>query len=286
MRVEFCERVVDNRKTILEPRLCGQTAIDQTVPDGILTIMETLDQIVKPLRRGTGRRTAVEVYDALQESILKGDLKPGTILSQVELARALNVSRTPVREAMRMLQEGGLLVGEPNYRSRVVGFDPNDIEALYMKRLALEAVGVAITTKHMTPSLESELKTTNADLESDRAHEDFDHWRTMHRKLHALIVAASGASLVADLEQLEWRSERYQSVYKGTHPVGWWQRGEAEHHEMVEAMCDRNVAKAGELSARHLARTALELLAALAPEYDTSRLRTCMQFAIDGTARL
>lgn len=248
--------------------------------------MEALDQIVKPLRRGTGRRTAVEVYDALQESILNGDLKPGTILSQVELARALNVSRTPVREAMRMLQEGGLLVGEPNYRSRVVGFDPNDIEALYMKRLALEAIGVAITTKHMTASLESELRQTNADLESDRAHENFDHWRTMHRKLHALIVAASGDALVADLEQLEWRSERYQSVYKGTHPVGWWQRGEAEHRELVRAMCAGDTAKAGELSARHLARTALELLAALAPEYDTARLRLCMQFAIDGTARL
>ena len=59
---------------------------------------------------------------------------------QVAIAEALKVSRTPVREAMRMLQEGGLLTGEPNYRSRVVEFDPVDIEALYAKRLKHDAL--------------------------------------------------------------------------------------------------------------------------------------------------
>jgi DNA-binding GntR family transcriptional regulator len=244
--------------------------------------MASLADVLKPIDRGDGRRTAVEVYETLQQSILSGQLKPGTIVSQVELAKTLNVSRTPVREAMRMLQEGGLLVGEPNYRSRVVGFDPVDIEALYIKRLALESLGVAITTKRMTPASLDELRQVVLALESEDAHDVFEQWQKLHRRLHRLIVAEAGEVLANELEQLELRSERYQSAYKGAHLVGWWQRGEAEHRELFQAISAGNASLAAELAARHLARTALELLAALAPEYDTSRLRSCLSFAIAG----
>ena len=242
--------------------------------------------ILLPIDRGDGRRTAVDVFETLQSSILAGKLKPGAILSQVEVARALNVSRTPVREAMRMLQEGGLLVGEPNYRSRVVGFDPEDIEALYIKRVALEALGVAITTRRMTPALLAELDRTIDQLESDEGHQDFESWRRLHRHLHHLIVSEAGTTLVGELGTLELRSARYQSASKGAHLPGWWHRGEAEHRELFDAISRGNAGAAGELAARHLARTALELLAALAPEHDTSRLRDGLRFAISGAHTL
>jgi DNA-binding GntR family transcriptional regulator len=238
--------------------------------------------LLKPIERSDGRRTAVEVYDTLQNSILSGRLKPGTILSQVEVARALHVSRTPVREAMRMLQEGGLVTGEPNFRSRVLAFDPQDIEALYMKRIVMEAFGVSMTTQRMTPELRSELARVVAELEGEEAHQEFARWQALHRELHRLIVVEAGEAYVADLEALEKRSERYQSAYKGEHLPGWWLRGEQEHRALFSAMMAGDAAQAGELSARHLARTALELLAALAPEYDTSKVRMSLKFAIVG----
>lgn len=248
--------------------------------------MADIDQILTPIDRGNGRRTAVDVYEVLQNAILNGQLKPGTILSQVELARVLNVSRTPVREAMRMLQEGGLLHGEPNYRCRVVGFDPSDIEALYTKRLILESFSVTMTTRQMTPALLEELHAVVIALEGESAHEDFKEWQSLHRRLHSLVVGQAGDALVAELEQLELRSERYQSAYKGAHLVGWWQRGEAEHRELFHAMAGGQAALAGELAARHLARTALELLAALAPEFEAARLRHALGFAIGGASAL
>ena len=246
--------------------------------------MTVIEQILKPIDRSDGRRTAVEVYETLQSSILKGQLKPGTILSQVTLARALNVSRTPVREAMRMLQEGGLLVGEPNHRSRVVGFDPRDIEALYIKRIMLESLAVAITTRRMSPEKVQELRSVLDALDGDESHEDFELWQSLHRRLHQLIAAEAGEALLVELEQLELRSERYQSAYKGAHLIGWWQRSEIEHRELFEAIASGTASRAAELAARHLARTALELLAALAPEFDTARLRNALSFAIAGAA--
>jgi len=242
----------------------------------------SLADILKPIDRSAGRRTAIEVYDILQSYILSGQLKPGTIISQVAIAKALHVSRTPVREAMRMLQESGLLVGEPNYRSRVVGFDPVDIEALYVKRIIMESMGVALTASQISDETLQELENIIHALEGPGAHGDFHEWQQLHRKLHRAIAVGAGTVIVNELDQLEMRSERYQSAYKGAHLPGWWQRGEMEHRELFAAISDRNAALAGELAARHLARTALELLAALAPEFDTVRLRTALRFAIEG----
>ena len=236
--------------------------------------------LLQPISRGDGRRTAVNVHDALRAAILSGRVKPGTTLSQVEVARAFDVSRTPVREAMRMLQESGLVSSEPNLRSRVLGFDPDDIESLYMKRILLESFGVSLTTRRMTPTLLTQLRDVVESLEGDDSHGSFATWQALHRKLHSLIVSAAGAPYAADMRELELRSARYQSAYKGEHLAGWWHRGETEHRELFEAMVAGDAARAAEMAARHLARTALELLAALAPEHDTSGLRASLRFAI------
>lgn len=236
--------------------------------------------VLSPVPRAEGRRTAVDVHDALRRAILSGRIKPGAILSQVAVARALDVSRTPVREAMRMLQESGLVSGEPNMRARVLGFDPNDIEALYLKRILLESFGVKVTTRSLDAIARAKLENLISAIESADAHASFSTWQALHRDLHSLIVSATGAAFTADLAELELRSVRYQSAYKGEHLPGWWQRGETEHRAIYDAIIAGNAARAGELAARHLARTALELLAALAPEHDTSSLRACLKFAI------
>src|ERR1700722_7449452 len=97
------------------------------------------------LVRSDGRRAALDVYEALRDSILAGRRKPGAYLSQVEIARELGVSRTPVREALRRLHESGLVAGEPNFRSRVLGLDPEELESIYIKRVILEGFGVLCT---------------------------------------------------------------------------------------------------------------------------------------------
>jgi DNA-binding GntR family transcriptional regulator len=240
--------------------------------------------VLAPLKRREGRGVAAEVYETLREVILSGQLRPGAILSQVAVARALGVSRTPVREAIRMLQESGLVTAEPNLRSRVLDFDPNDIESLYMKRILLESLGVALTVRRMVPALVGELRDVIGALEGEDAHQSFLKWSMLHRELHRLIVSKSGDRYVSDLVELEVRAERYHSAYKGAHVLGWWQRGQTEHRALFEAIAAGDAGQAAELAARHLARTALEVLAALAPEHDTSRIRASLRFAIAAAA--
>jgi DNA-binding GntR family transcriptional regulator len=245
--------------------------------------MTALSEILPPLDRSPRRRTVIEIYDLLQSHILSGQLKPGMTVSQVGLAKALNVSRTPVREATRMLQEAGLLCAEPNQRCRVVGFDPSDLQALYAKRIVLESLGAATTAKAIDKTGIEQMAAIIADLEGEEAHEDFDVWQDLHRRFHQSIVTDAGDGLRSELELLELRSERYQLAYRGANRIGWWQRGEMEHRELFEAISAKWPGLAGELAARHLARTALELLAKLAPEFDAAALRAALRFAVDGS---
>src|SRR3984885_6529486 len=69
-----------------------------------------------------------DVYERVRNAILDGQLAPGAVMSQVALAQDLGISRTPLREALRMLQSEGLVEGEPNRRVRVAPMTASDLE--------------------------------------------------------------------------------------------------------------------------------------------------------------
>jgi biotin operon repressor len=111
----------------------------------------TLVSDVEPLEITDRRQSRLAVHARLRQLILDGTLPPGTILSQVQLSRALGVSRTPLREALRMLQEEGLIDAEPNRRPRIKGFDSSDLESVYSIRILLETFAAELTIPTLGP---------------------------------------------------------------------------------------------------------------------------------------
>ena len=91
------------------------------------------------------RQAIPRLHAYLRECILDGTLTPGTKLSQVSLAKQLGVSRTPLREVLRMLQEEGLVEIEPNQRTRVAGLDPQELDDVYASRILLETLALSMT---------------------------------------------------------------------------------------------------------------------------------------------
>ncbi len=79
---------------------------------------------------------AEAVHDELRAAILRNELPAGMILNQVHVAERLGVSRTPLREAFRMLQREGLIEGESNKRMRVAGLSLDGLEDLYGMRIS------------------------------------------------------------------------------------------------------------------------------------------------------
>jgi DNA-binding GntR family transcriptional regulator len=93
-----------------------------------------------------------QAYLALRTSILTGELLPGDRLVETQLAEKLQVSRTPVREALRQLQRDGLVVVDVNGNLRVATISAIDVMHLYDCRIALERLSIQGACQYATPT--------------------------------------------------------------------------------------------------------------------------------------
>lgn len=216
------------------------------------------------LRISDPRRISIEIHAYLRELITSGALPPGAELKQTELSRAFAVSRTPLREAFRMLQEEGLISAEPNQRSRVLGFDPEELELLYAGRLALECLGVRLTAGHMSRG--EERSAWAARREMDRAYRagDVGAWAAAHHQFHRLLIGRCGSAMLRTTASYAKQSERYVRSYQVQHDEAFAER-QREHGEILEAVRDGRAQQAVELMAHHLSGTALRVMEDFAP---------------------
>jgi DNA-binding GntR family transcriptional regulator len=88
----------------------------------------------------------------VRRAILDGRLRPGQEISQLQLAERLGVSRTPLREALRILQNEGLVLAETWRRVRVAPVSADDVVQLYAMRIALESLAVRVSVPQLSAS--------------------------------------------------------------------------------------------------------------------------------------
>jgi len=213
----------------------------------------------------------------LRELILGGSLQPGVVISQVELARSLGVSRTPLREALRMLQEEGLIEAEPNRRARVTRFDPSDLDTVYGCRVMLESLGCLLTVRSFTEAEIAALKDALDAMAKHAETQSVDRWQATHRDFHRLLVARANDQFGRTIAAYQDRAERYWLMFIRANGSGGLSMRAAEHRAIYEAASRRDAAETSTLLARHLSRTALTLMAQLAPEHEPLTVRTALQ---------
>ena len=173
-----------------------------------------------PLTAKTGRRLALDVHAAVRAMILSGELAPGSPIPQAALARSLNVSRTPMREAFRLLQEEGLIENRPDQRAVVRRIDPSEIDAVYTARVMLEAAAVSISVRVATPDLVRRLEAGLAQMRLHAADDDIDQWRQAHREFHNLTT--EDAPMLHDpICSLSERADRFLRLAQLGHPNAW-----------------------------------------------------------------
>jgi DNA-binding GntR family transcriptional regulator len=228
-----------------------------------------------PVRGRGSRDNIAAIHDELREAILRGDLHAGAVVSQLRLAETFGVSRGPVREALRLLQREGLIEAELNRRARIADFSVDDLEELYAMRIVNEALAVRATVPRLTPQQLHELHAALEAMDAV-AGVDVHAWEKPHRRFHRGLVAHGGPRLVRLVEQLSDHAERYRRVYIAGDPRA-WSVGTGEHRRIYEAAERRDAEGASEAIVQHLARTALTVLANLAPEHDPSLIRGAMR---------
>ena len=105
------------------------------------------------------------VFKTLRQAIIKGNLEPGERLMEMDLASRMGVSRTPIREAMRMLELEGLVIMIPRCGARVAKISFKNLKDVLEVREALEELAITLACQRVTEEQLEELRATNARFE-------------------------------------------------------------------------------------------------------------------------
>lgn len=217
-----------------------------------------------------------DVYERVRAAILDGALAPGSVMSQVALAEELGISRTPLREALRMLQSEGLVEGEPNRRVRVAPVSAKDLEELCVIRITLESEALRLSVPAMTSEDIARLEGNMAEMAHFAHEKDYRQWNLPHRRFHRALTAHAGDRVNLLLDQLFDHAERYRRMHIGQGPSAW---ATAQHRDILDACKARDRDAAAALLANHLARTGLEVSELLDPSYELVMLKTTVEDA-------
>lgn len=233
------------------------------------------------LTDGRGGQNVVLIHKRLREAILYGELEPGTVKSQVALADELGAGRTPVREALRLLQSEGLVVGEPNRSVRISELTGPDAEELYIVRIPMEVVAARLTVPSLTFADMADIEGYLAQMDHYGRGRDWAGLRAPHSAFHRTLVSAAGPRIVSMISTLADHAERYR-VSRAAAPSGlavedYWATRQAEHRAIASAAAGGDAERTAELLAMHYARTAALVLARIAPDLEPERLRATLR---------
>jgi DNA-binding GntR family transcriptional regulator len=218
-----------------------------------------MDGTTFPIARSSLPEAAAE---RLRTLIIEGELAPGARLNERELSERLGVSRTPLREAFRMLASDGLLVQLPNRGAQVVSLSREDARHAFEVMAALEGLSGELAVAHVTDDDIADLRGLQQEMEQAHARRDLPSYYRVNRAIHDRINAIAGnpvlthtfRTLNARLHALRFRSNLIQAK---------WDKAVREHREMVEALAARNGEKLRDLLVKHLRnkqRTVLETM--------------------------
>ena len=157
-----------------------------------------------------------EVYEQLHESIVTGRLAAGERLRDAELAVELGVSRTPVREALRRLEDEGLVETAANRWTRVTPLDAGEAERLYPMVWALESLAIRLHPVPLDRSLLDDLEQRNRELDAAiRAGDAIAASQSDDRFHRGLTGPAQNVDLDATLDAIKVRLRRLEIAYFG-----------------------------------------------------------------------
>lgn len=176
----------------------------------------TEDKLAANMNEYSGMPLRDVVFYTLRRGILYGDLKPGERLMEIQLANRMGVSRTPVREAIRMLELEGLVINYPHKGAQVAKITEKDLQDVLEVREGLEELAAKLACERIT---ETELKEL---YEASRAFEkmtlqrgvDITELAEADEQFHAIIYRASrNRRLMQLINNLREQMFRYRVEY-------------------------------------------------------------------------
>jgi DNA-binding GntR family transcriptional regulator len=210
----------------------------------------------------------------VREAILSGRLRAGQSIPQVALATALNVSRTPLREALRLLQAEGLIEARANQPMRVARMTLSSAEELYAMRIPLEVAALRLSVPRLTADDLIELEQLRDAMAQLAERRDYTGWDLPHRRFHSTLTRRAGDRFALMIDQLIDQCSRFRRMFVERM---WSGETEEEHALLVDACAAHDADRAAGLLAQHLGETAFALLRSVDPTYPATALRATVE---------
>ena len=176
-----------------------------------------------------------DVFNTLRDAILRGDLQPGERLMEIHLAKKLGVSRTPVREAISMLEQEGLAVTYPRRGARVAKMTVKDLDDVLVIREVLDTLAVSLACRNMSGEDFDKLEAAYIDFERATKGDDIREVVRADEAFHNVIYDSSNnPRLRAILLNLKGQMYRFRFEYvkdKSNYPFLI-----KEHGDILEAL--------------------------------------------------
>ncbi len=191
------------------------------------------------------------VFQTLRAAILKGDLKPGERLMELQLAAKLGVSRTPIREAIRMLEQEGLAITIPRKGAEVARMTEKDVDDVLQIRCALEELAVRLSCVYITQADIEKLAAARDEFRERTGTDDITAIAKADEDFHnVLYYASKNPKLQNLLSTLREQMYRYRVEYLKDSSV--YPQLIIEHDELYDAICSGNAEAAADITRRHL----------------------------------
>jgi DNA-binding GntR family transcriptional regulator len=206
----------------------------------------------------TATNKTTVLYQEVREKIVSGEIKPGAILTEAQLADEYGVSKTPVREALVLLGHEGFVESMPRIGHMVATFTVQDVLETFHLRSILEAEAAGLAAERIAEEdIAALLKNSREESElSERAHEDdfYERANELNMEFHQLIARASGNHRLADLIKRLMEDMRRMLAFdpRFVEP--------RQHMEIIQALRHGDRAKAEQAMRRHVEETKFRLL--------------------------
>lgn len=193
------------------------------------------------------------VYEELKMQILTGTIIPGTRMMEVELAKEIGVSRTPIREAIRKLEKEGLVTIEPRRGAYASQISTDDMIEILEVRQNMEGLAAFFAASRMTPEQMVELKEVSESYNEAVKSGNMEEMIKYDTRFHRIIVeSCNNKILVKMIEQLQELVLRFRYIYYDN-----FRRAENmpdEHYEILHAIETGDADAARAAADVHIAR--------------------------------
>jgi DNA-binding GntR family transcriptional regulator len=192
-----------------------------------------------------------QVARRLRQMLVENRISPGAKLNERELAEVLQVSRTPLREAIKMLAAEGLVELLPNRGAIAVSLSEADVLNTFEVMAGLESLSGELAAERITDEELAEIKAMQFEMMAAFTRRDLSNYYRINAQIHSAInAAAKNPVLTATYNQVNARLQalRFRSNQDGEK----WKRAMKEHEKMIDALQARDAAAMRELLVAHL----------------------------------